>query len=277
MKKNVICLILTWLWSCIALSDQQPGNIIAYKAVDGHELKLHVFNPPGHQPSDSKPAVVFFFGGGWVGGQPAHFYRQSAYFASRGMVAISAEYRIKKIHNTSPKEALIDGKSAIRWVRGNAQALGIDPTKIVAGGGSAGGHIAAATATSKGFNAPDEDVTISARPNALMLFNPVLDTGPDGYGYGRVKGYWRDFSPLHNLDANTPPTIIFLGTEDKIIPVAVAESYQRKMNENKTRCDLLLYANEPHGFFNNSKYAETLSEADRFLVSLGYLGAKPKQ
>jgi acetyl esterase len=82
---------------------------------------------------------------------------------------------------------------------------------------------------------------------------------------------------MHNLDANTPPTIIFHGTEDKIIPVAVAELYQKKMDENKIRCDLFLYANEPHGFFNNSKYAETLSEADRFLVSLGYLGTKPKQ
>lgn len=119
------------------------------------------------------------------------------------MVAISAEYRIKKIHNTSPKEALVDAKSAIRWVRGNAQALGIYPTKIVVGGGSAGGPIAAATATSKGFNESDEDATISARPIALMLFNPVLDTGPDGFGYGRVKGYWRDFSPLHNLNANS--------------------------------------------------------------------------
>ena len=134
------------------------------------------------------------------------------------MVAICAEYRVSSRHKTSPRECVQDGKSAMRWVRSHSSELGIDPHRIAAGGGSAGGHVAAATATVKGFDEPGEDITVSARPDALVLFNPVYDNGPKGYGHDRVKDYWKEFSPLHNLDKTTPPTIVFLGTEDKLVP-----------------------------------------------------------
>ncbi|MDB4796380.1 alpha/beta hydrolase fold domain-containing protein, partial [Akkermansiaceae bacterium] len=109
------------------------------------ELKLHVFNPEGHKASDSRPAIVFFFGGGWNGGSPKQFYPHSEHLASLGMVAISAEYRVKSRNKTTPMECVKDGNSAIRWVRSHAKELGINPDMIAAGGGSAGGHVAAAT------------------------------------------------------------------------------------------------------------------------------------
>jgi acetyl esterase/lipase len=194
------------------------------------------------------------------------------------MVAMSAEYRVKSKHGTSPRECVKDGKSAIRWIRLHANELGIDPRRLAAGGGSAGGHVAAATATVDGFNQEGEDRSISCRPNALVLFNPVFDNGPVGYGYDRVKEYWEQFSPMHNISENTPPTIVFLGTKDKLIPVATAERYKKLMAGKGCRCDLHLYKDQGHGFFNyrNKKYyAATVIEADKFLVSLGYLKGEP--
>jgi len=253
----------------------KPDRIIEFKRVGDKVLQLHVFNPPGHQASDKTPAMVFFFGGGWVGGSPSQFYRQSAYLASRGMVAVSAEYRTKSSSGTSPQECVKDGKSAVRWLRGHAAELGIDPGRIAAGGGSAGGHVAAATATLKGFNEAGEDTKTSCRPNALVLFNPVFDNGPDGYGHDRVKDYWKEFSPIDNIDPSIPPAVVFLGTKDKLIPVDTGRRFQKLMQQAGARCDLHLYEGEAHGFFNQQKYAETLIEADRFLVSLGYLQGEP--
>ena len=146
---------------------------------------------------------------------------------------------------------------------------------IAAGGGSAGGHVAAATGTTKGLFEEGEDTTVSARPDALVLFNPVFDNGKGGFGHDRVKAYWKKISPLHNIDKNSPPTVVFLGTKDHLIPVATAEKYRAVMKKAGVRCDLHLYEGATHGFFNekkkNNKYKETVADMDKFLKELGYL------
>lgn len=278
MKKWItVGLLAVFVAGCMCLKEGEPlpeQQIVEYKQVGDSKLALHVFNPPGHKASDETPAIVFFFGGGWKGGAPTHFYKQSAHLASRGMVAICADYRTEQNAGTTPAECVKDGKSAMRWVRSHAGQLGIDPDRLAAGGGSAGGHVAAATATVKGLNEDGEDLSVSGVPDALVLFNPVFDNGPDGYGYERVKEYWQEFSPLHNLHKGVPPTLVMLGTKDSLIPVATAETYKAKMEELGVRCDLILYEDQPHGFFNKAKYEETLQAADDFLVSLGYLPEK---
>ena len=261
-------------------ADIAPDRKITYKTVGEVNLQLHVFNPENHMPTDHRPCIVFFFGGGWIGGSPTQFYPHCQYLASRGMVAISAEYRVKSRNGTTPYECVKDGKSAIRWVRLHAEELGIDPRRIAAGGGSAGGHVAAATGMVKDFEEPSEDTAISSKPNALVLFNPVYDNGPEGYGYDRVKEHWRAFSPMHNIDEDTPPTIVFLGTKDKLIPVSTAEKYKGLMAQFGQRCDLHLYKGQPHGFFNyrkgkNTYYFQTVIETDKFLASLGYIEGQP--
>lgn len=254
-----------------ATAETKPSKIVPYKKVGDVELKLHVFNPEGHKASDSRPAIVFFFGGGWTGGAPKQFYPQSAHLASLGMVAISAEYRVKSRHKTTPMECVKDGNSAMRWVRTHAKELGIDPEMIAAGGGSAGGHVAAATGTTKGLFEKGEDTTVSAQPNALVLFNPVFDNGKGGYGHSRVKAYWKKISPFHNIDKNSPPTVVCLGTKDHLISTATAEKYRLAMEKAGVRCDIHLYEGEKHGFFNKSKYKETVSAMDQFLKELKYL------
>ena len=260
-----------------------PEKAVVYKiAADSTgadvELKLHIFYPDGHTPADNRPAIVFFFGGGWNGGTPSQFYPHCEYLASRGMVAISAEYRVRTRNGTSPRECVRDGKSAVRWIRQHADELGIDPGKLAAGGGSAGGHVAAATGTVEAFNEPGEFMGTSCRPDALVLFNPVYDNGPTGYGHDRVSEYWKEFSPMHNISDKTPPTIVFLGTKDSLIPVVTAEEYQKRMTDNGVRSDLHLYEDQPHGFFNYARreyYNLTVIEADKFLTSLGFLKGEP--
>ena len=249
-----------------------------YKKTAEGELYLYVFQPQkGRQ--QNRPAAVFFFGGGWNGGTPKQFEEHASYLASRGMVGIVADYRVKSRQGTTPFECVKDGKSAIRWVRVHAGELGIDPDRIAAGGGSAGGHVAAATATVPGLEEKGEDSSVSCRPNALLLFNPVYDNGPEGYGHERVKERYKEISPIHNIHKGTPPAIVFLGTKDTLIPVATAEKYKQLMEQAGSRCDLHLYEDQPHGFFNRRKseehFLKTVTEMDRFLESLGYLKGEP--
>jgi acetyl esterase/lipase len=249
-----------------------------YKKTAEGELYLYVFKPQkGRQ--QNRPAAVFFFGGGWNGGTPRQFEEHASYLASRGMVGVVADYRVKSRQGTTPFECVKDGKSAIRWVRVHAGELGIDPDRIAAGGGSAGGHVAAATATVPGLEEQGEDSSVSCRPNALLLFNPVYDNGPEGYGHERVKERYKEISPIHNIHKGTPPAIVFLGTKDTLIPVATAEKYKQLMEQAGSRCDLHLYEDQPHGFFNRRKseehFLKTVTEMDRFLESLGYLKGEP--
>ena len=94
------------------------------------------------------------------------------------MVAMTAEYRIRNMHGTLATACVADVKSAVRWVRANAVKLGVDPDRIAAGGGSAGGHVAACTGVIDGFESKDEDDKISSAPNAMVLFNPPCVLAP---------------------------------------------------------------------------------------------------
>ena len=250
-----------------------------YKTVGSIQLKLYVYQPRRKDRSRKRPAAVFFFGGSWNGGTPRQFQEHASYLASRGMVGIVADYRVKSRQGTSPFECVADGKSAIRWLRENADRLKIDPLRLAAGGGSAGGHVAAATATVPGLDAKADNLEISCRPNALLLFNPVYDNGPDGFGHSRVKDRFREISPIHNIRKGMPPAIVFLGTKDSLVPVKTARTFRKKMQGVGSRSELHLYKDAPHGFFNKGKkgnhYPDTIAKMDKFLASLGWLKGEP--
>ncbi|MFK7742744.1 MAG: sulfatase-like hydrolase/transferase [Planctomycetota bacterium] len=258
---------------------ERPAITETYKTVGGVELRITRWLPQSHRPKDTRPAVVFFFGGGWNGGKLSQFEPQARYLASRGMVAAVADYRVKSRHRTTPFEAVADAKSAVRWLRTHAKRLGIDPERIAAGGGSAGGHLAACTGLIEGLDEPGESTKILSQANALLLFNPVFDNGPGEYGHKRLGARWREISPRHHIDADAPPTLVFFGSKDIHVPVATAKSFQAAMQQAGARCDLHIYEGQPHGFFNKFRSVEhyrlTVAAMDRFLASLGWLDGEP--
>lgn len=256
-----------------------PQEKVIYKQIDTLELSMDVYRHNQSSETDTYPALVFFFGGGWTGGSTAQFEPHARYFSERGMVCFLVDYRVNSRNQTTPFESLMDAKSAIRYIRMHADQFKIDPYQIVAAGGSAGGHLAAATALIDSYNESSDDLKVSSKPNALVLFNPVIDNGPGGYGFERIGAEYKDFSPLHNIQKDAPPTVIFLGTKDDLIPVETMEYYQKVMEKVGSRCELHLYKDQIHGFFNYRNfefYKETLLKADEFLVSLGILSGFPK-
>ena len=200
------------------------------------------------------------------------------------MIAVVADYRVKSRQDAKPADCVADAKACVRWVRANAGRLGIDPGRIAVGGGSAGGHLAAAVATLPGLDTATDDKSVSCRPDALVLFNPGTVMAPfpgldlKGFGAGLDKARFgcepTEISPLHHVAKGLPPTIIFHGKADTTVPYATVEKFTEVMKAAGNRCELVGYEGEKHGFFNQSKYAETLAATDAFLVSLGYLPKK---
>jgi acetyl esterase/lipase len=260
-----------------AMADASEAAV--YKTVGDTQLKLYIFQPAGNKAGNKTPAIVFYFGGGWVNGAPEQFHRQCLYFSSRGMVAIAADYRVRSRNNTTPLDAVRDAKSSIRWVRQNANRLGIDPSRIAASGGSAGGHLAAAAGIVDGLDEPDEDLSVSSRPNALVLYNPVVITAPVAgttlKGFGINRGSPADMaaiSPYHHIEKGEPPTIVFHGRADTTVPFPDAEAFVAKMVEMGNQCRLVAFDGAGHGFFNKPEfYSGVVAQTDQFLVSIGYL------
>ncbi len=274
-SKTLFILVCSFILLVTICSAQEQ---VVYKEINDTKLLMEVHYPEKIDSSKAYPAMVFFFGGGWVGGDISQFINQAKHFSKRGVVCFLVDYRTKNKNNTTPFECVKDAKSAIRFIRKKASYFRVDTTKIIASGGSAGGHLAAATALIDIYNETTDDLSISCIPNALVLFNPVIDNGPGGYGFEKIKDVYKTFSPLHNIKKGAPPTIIFLGTNDKHIPVETVAYYKKVMEKVGSRCDSKLYEGQSHGFFNYKhleNYKKTVMEADAFLVSLGYLKNEP--
>ncbi len=304
MKSRALCLLSILLVGLPPMLSraQSPNNAPAmrrptgatervYKHASDADLTLFIYGLTSNPSKAKKSAIVFFFGGGWRGGTPAQFEPHCQYLAERGMVAITAEYRVSSRHSVKALQCVLDAKSAIRWVREHASELGIDPDRIAAGGGSAGGHLAACTGLINGIEELDEDLTVSSRPNALLLFNPALvlataegylniDTNRHEQLEARMGIEPKNLSPFHHVRPNAPPTIIFHGRADTTVPFVTAKAFHEAMLVHGNQSQLKGYPGMPHGFFNFGKYdnqpfTSTVTAADEFLVSLGFLDGVP--
>ena len=242
-----------------------------YRKIGDVELNVWI---TGRGAGAARPAAVFYFGGGWTSGSPSQFQKHAELLASKGMTVLLADYRVKSRHNVSVPACVADAKAAIRWTRANAKRLNIQPNRIAAGGGSAGGHLAAATAVLPGFE-DGEHLKVSSKPNALLLFNPALVLTSQGLGTPeRFGGDARAVSPIDHVTKSAPPTIIFHGKADTTVPYSTAEAYQKKAAGIGAKCVLEGYEGQAHGFFNFGRgeyYAKTTERMLEFLRELGYV------
>jgi len=253
----------------VAVPPGVRNETFTYKKAPQAELALHVSFPKGWKASDKRPGIVFFFGGGWQGGTVGQFESQAYYLASRGMVAARADYRVKSRHRVKPDKCVEDARTAMRWVRANAAKLGIDPDRICASGGSAGGHLAICTALAEGVDDKADDLKVSCKPNLLVLYNPVLDMARMA---GRVGGEEaaRRISPEHRVTKDVPPAIMYYGSKDHFFEEA--KGYLKKAAELKLPADVWVAEGMGHGFFNRPPWLpRTTHLTDRFLARHGWL------
>jgi acetyl esterase/lipase len=248
-----------------------PTRKIVYKKVADRELSLHVFQPEGWKASDKRVGYVTIHGGGWTGMGPERMYAFADHFAKLGLVSISVQYRLASVKtNTTVFDCVKDVRSAIRYVRAHADELGIAPGKIIASGGSAGGHLAASTAMFD-VNEGSDDLNIPPTPNALVLLFPVIDTSAEGNA--RIGERWKELSPAHNVRPGLPPTIIFHGTADPTTPFKGAQIFHDAMLKAGNRSELVIHEGGGHGYLMRTQplFDECLAKTDAFLKTLNLL------
>ncbi|QDT54199.1 Carboxylesterase NlhH [Caulifigura coniformis] len=253
---------------------EPTSRVFVYKHSAEEPREIEVFFPPAHEPAKAKvPGMVLFHGGAWTGGTRRQFLRACEYFASRGLVTATVDYR--KLTKAEARAAatgekkrvcITDAKSAIRWFKSNATMLGIDPARVITGGGSAGGHISILATTNPGLNDPADPLDVSTSVVAYVLFNPAF-TAEDQAD--------PEIDALQHVGRNLAPAIAFFGTKDTWKPGWDAAAQKLKDVGNKTT-EVQLAEGMPHGFFNKDPWqAVTLIAADRFLVRQGLLQGEP--
>lgn len=253
--------------------DTPPGKEYIYKLSAGKPRKMEIYFPPDHDPAKGKvPGVLLFHGGGWSGGNLTQFRAACAYFATRGLVCATAEYQMHGKQSKPPKGesrkrvCVTDAKSAIRWFKKNSTELGIDPDRIITGGGSAGGHISALATMNPGLNDPGDPKHIDTSVVAYLWFNPAFS--PDDKDDSEID-------ILKHMTREMAPSIVFFGDKDTW-KMGWDTAYAKWKEMGVTNIDLRVAEGQSHGFFNNDPWRTvTLIEADKFLASLGLLKGDP--
>jgi acetyl esterase len=270
-------LIIVFLFPFTVMGNQQKlapnpdflpdADSYTFKKIGNVNLRLHIFDNK-KKSTEAKPGIIFFFGGGLMRGSITHFQGQAKALSRQGMIAVLADYRVKMRHGTGPREAISDAKDAISWLRKNASKFNLDPDKLVVGGGSSGGYLAASTATVTDKSISRTPSEFSSYPNALALFNPALGN--------RFPKTGHKLSPYQSLNNSSVPTFIVHGHEDELVPFRSAQAYCDKLNSLNGYCELHGYPGEGHGFFNrgrngNKGYEDTYKKLEIFLRKFGYL------
>ncbi len=241
------------------------GEPVVYKQTPGYDLRMFVTHPAAPRQA-LRPAAIFLHGGSWRKRNLHQFNRHMQRLAGLGVTGIIADYRSMAFEGATMPQLLSDARSAVRFVRARAAEWGIDPQRIVGAGGSAGAHLVACAATicDQGFDDPGDDAAVSHRPDALMLFNPVLDIG----GWNGDPTRDRAYSPCHHVRDDTPPTFLCYGELDRAL--AGGRAFEQAMHERDRACELHCFAGQGHGFFN-AMYEETFTPALQFLSSHGVI------
>lgn len=268
----------------------QPGDRVihvreVYKDIDTLRLKADIFYTETTFERSNNTAIVFFHGGGWAFGTPDEFFSTCERYAQMGIVTFSIDYRLSiengiTPHPTiSPIECVMDARSAMRWVRGNAARFHIDKDKIVAAGQSAGGHLALCTAMIDEYNEKSDAPGISCRPDALLLFSSCVNAVEgwcDRLLAARREKIWS-ISPFHHVKEGLPPMIEFHGTYDDQVPVWTVQFFSDSMKKAGNYFELHQYQGRRHYLGDPSpKYSkyyddEILKTADDFLRKFNLL------
>ncbi len=261
-KRILLGLLLAIPASVPAAEKVRVEKDVAYLGPDRQE-KGDLYLPVDIEPGTRCPAVVIIHGGGWAHGDK-HAAREiniGTNLAAHGYVGFSINYLLWSEGKPSWPQNLYDCKTAVRWLRKNADRLHIDPDHVGVIGGSAGGHLAAMVAVTGpdvGLDPPGPYGEFSCQVQAAVdLYGPAdLLTWPRmGKGTGMLPAsrtekpeLFRLASPGTHADKNDPPILILHGTGDKTVDVEQSVQLAEVVKKAGTPCELVIVEGAPHSF-----------------------------
>lgn len=257
----------------------REGHLIkTYKTVNGCNLEIHLFLPKENMQNKKVPAIVYFSGGSWTEGKPDWNFSACKSYAEKGWVGVTVEYRLGDRQGILPFEAVMDAKSAIRWLREHSGEFNIDVNKIVASGNSAGGHLILATALVENWNEKSDNLKYSCVPNVLMVNSGVYDLTDENTLWIRrdlknrnqSESLVKEISPIYLIKKDFPPTLIIHGTNDRNVPFHSAKQFSENMSNKGNEIEFYPIEGAGH-FIWWGQYSQQVSEKRSvFLEKLGY-------
>ena len=245
------------------MAESQDGKVslkedVVFGTGGGRDLKCDVFTPPGE--SDGKrPAILLVHGGAWKLGDRKQLRGYGFLIGREGYVCVASEYRLSE--EAQWPAQLHDVKAALRWMRANADDLGIDPDRIAISGASSGGHmglIAAATADDPALAGDGGNDGISDAVAAVISFYAPVELVPGAdmlrefvdllMGPDATAADYAAASPLTYIKAGYPPTMILHSNIDDIVPPEQNRKLYTTLVDAGVPVELHAYDGEPHAF-----------------------------
>ena len=250
--------------SAVPGKDVRAVRGLDYAVRDGKRLQLDLYLPAGGPPAI---AVLLVHGGGWRSGERDNLAPMAVRLAARGIASATVTYRLAD--EARYPAAIHDVKAALRWVRANAAAYGIDPQRIAVAGASAGGQIASLAGVTDGLAQfdPDADGTVSSAAQAIINIDGLSDFTSEaarlheddpakkpsaagfwlGGRYGEQPARWRAASPLYYVGRATPP-ILFIGSGQARFSVG-REAMVARLDAVGVASRIVLLPDSPHSFW----------------------------
>lgn len=250
--------------SCFFSMRAQQVNTHVYKTIDGKQLKLDVYTAETISQAP-QPVIIFFHGGGFIIGDRQLHADQCSYFTAKGMVAVSADYRLlAKGANpqTEVANCIKDAKSAVRWVKLHASKFNIDTSRVFLAGASAGGFLASAAALYGDINENTDNLNVSVKAQALILLNPA---------YTPEKRYTPP--PARYISSACPPVIFFYGDQDKF--KLGGEHFFNLLKKAGVSAEWWIANGETHSFYHKSGWNKAICRKSyNFLLKNGFAKGK---
>ena len=231
---------------------------VAYLPAERAE-KADLYLPAKRAKSERLPAVVIIHGGGWTGGDKGAVreFNIGTTLALNGYVGMSINYLLSTQGSVTWPQNLHDCKTAVRWLRKNADRLQIDPDHIGVIGGSAGGHLSAmlaVTGPTDGLDPKGPYGEYSCRVQcAVDLYGPtdltqLRDIAMLGKKRDEAPDLYRAASPTTYADKTDPPVLILHGTADKTVDMKQSELFAAALKKAGVEHELVVVEGAPHSF-----------------------------
>jgi acetyl esterase/lipase len=238
---------------------------IVYAQYGERKVLLDLYLPK--KPASEKiPCIVVIHGGGWRSGDKTRFAPIAAHLAEQGFAAACIGYRLlPEVQFPGP---ILDCKAAVRWVRANAARQGIDPNRIGAIGGSAGGHLVAMLGTSASVKELEGDggnPGISSRVQAVVAMATPAEMSRAAERAGIDRQMIALISPVTHVTKDSTPLLLLHGTGDTLVPMAQSELLLKKYQEAGAKAELVRIQDGIHAFWNNEQwFADTMKRSVAF-------------
>lgn len=266
-------------WAATVANDYRIVPNIVYHTANNWDAKLDVYTPMAPGPH---PTILHIHGGGWVGGTRESVQLRALPYLEMGFAVVNISYRLARV--SEAPGAVEDCRCALKWVVNNAKEYGLDPTRIVVMGYSAGGHLALTTGMLTAGAGFDRTCTGQQEPKPAAIVNwyGIADVADllEGANSRTYAVGWlgsrpdradvaRRVSPMTYIRKDLPPILTIHGDADPVVPYKHGTGLHAALQKAGATSEFLTIPGGKHGNFPAADQIKAIDAVRAFLAKHG--------